>query len=111
MISGWLFDAYPSEDKMVFWIKQQNGNTIRLEDNDWSHSIYVASDDKSDLKSIVNEAQQYDDNDNDNISISYLVKDYEFISRYEKITDNNKTDVLKLMLYDSTKALTLAKRI
>lgn len=113
MISGWLFDAYPSEDKMVFWIKQQNGNTIRLEDNGWSHSIYVASDDKSDLKSIVNEAQHddNDDNDNDNVSISSLVKDYEFISRYEKITDNNKTDVLKLMLYDSTKALTLAKRI
>jgi len=113
MISGWLFDAYSSEDKMVFWIKQQNGNTIRLEDNGWSHSIYVASDDKSDLKSIVNEAQHddNDDNDNDNVSISSLVKDYEFISRYEKITDNNKTDVLKLMLYDSTKALTLAKRI
>src|SRR5690242_3017877 len=106
MISGWLFDAYPLEDKMVFWIKQQNGNTIRLEDNGWSHSIYVASDDKSNLKSIVNEVQQ-----NNNNNISSLVKDYEFISRYEKITNNNKSDVLKLILYDSTKALTLAKRI
>jgi hypothetical protein len=32
MTSGWLFDAYPLDNKMVFCIKQENGNTIRLED-------------------------------------------------------------------------------
>jgi hypothetical protein len=75
MISGWLFDAYPSEGKMVFWIKQQNGNTIRLEDNHWSHSIYVASDDKSNLKSIVNEAQLDDDNNNKSWNCTYVIED------------------------------------
>ena len=41
---------------MLFWIKQENGcNTIRLEDDSWSHPIYVAADDKSDIKSIPKE--------------------------------------------------------
>ncbi|MFL6358739.1 MAG: hypothetical protein ACJ72V_05270 [Nitrososphaeraceae archaeon] len=30
MTSGWLFDAYPLDNKMIFWIKQENGNTIRI---------------------------------------------------------------------------------
>ena len=51
-LSGWLFDAYPQGDKMVFWIKQEkDGRTVRLEDN-WSHSIYIASDNKYDLASV-----------------------------------------------------------
>jgi len=45
MISGWLFDAYPLDNKMIFWAKQENGNTVRLEDNTWSHSIYVVLSD------------------------------------------------------------------
>ncbi|HEY7080012.1 MAG TPA: 3'-5' exonuclease, partial [Nitrososphaeraceae archaeon] len=107
-ISGWLFDIYPLADKMVFWIKQKNNDvsnsyTIRLEDN-WTHSIYVAANDKADLKSILLESKQ-------NESIQSLIKDYEFVSRYEKIIDTTKSNVLKLTLLDSTKALTLARRI
>src|SRR5919202_3942756 len=107
MISGWLFDIYPLENKMIFWIKQENGNTIRLEDSRWSHSIYVASDCNSYLKSIVDTLVGRSSNEND--SIVSLVKDYKFTSRYEKITDTAKSDVLKLSLADSTKALTLAR--
>ena len=61
MVEGWLFDAYPLREKIVFWIKQDNGDTIRLEDIRWSHSIYVASDDKSNLKSIINRIIDSDD--------------------------------------------------
>ncbi|MFZ0514876.1 MAG: hypothetical protein WAM14_24955 [Candidatus Nitrosopolaris sp.] len=48
-VSGWLFDAYPLNDKMVFWIKQEKDSaaTIRIEDDIWTHSIYAASDDKT----------------------------------------------------------------
>ena len=56
VIKGWLFDAYPLDNRMVFWIKQENGNTIRLEDNCWSHSIYVASNyinNKSELGKLI----------------------------------------------------------
>ena len=104
---GWLFDAYPLDNKMIFWIKQENGNTIRLEDNRWGHSIYVASDDNSYLKSIIGGT----DSNGRNNNISSLIRDYEFMPRYERITDVTKSDVLKLMLVDSTKALTLARRI
>jgi DNA polymerase, archaea type len=107
MISGWLFDAYPFGNKMIFWIKQENGNTIRLEDSRWGHSVYVASDDNSYLKLIVDSIERNDRND----SIASLVKDYEFVFRYEKITNGTKSNVLKLTLVDSTKALTLARRI
>ena len=107
MISGWLFDAYPLDNKMIFWIKQEDGNTIRLEDNNWSHSVYLASDDNSYLRSIVRDSS---DMDNDN-NISCLIRDYEFTSKYERITDVTKSDVLKLKLADSTKALTLARKV
>jgi DNA polymerase, archaea type len=102
MLSGWLFDCYALADKMVFWIKQQNDTTVRLEDKTWSASIYIASDDKSELYSILNINDQ---------KIISLIKDHEFISRYEKITDDRKHDVLKLTLSDSTKAPILARRI
>ena len=48
---------------------------------------------------------------NDNNNISSLIRDCEFTSRYERITDVTKSDVLRLTLADSTKALTLARRI
>ena len=106
VIKGWLFDAYPLDNRMVFWIKQEDGNTIRLEDTCWSHSIYVASDyiNKSELEKLILKQQQEDTN-------SELIKDYEFVSKYERITDIRRSDVLKLTLSDPTKALTLARRI
>ena len=106
MISGWLFDAYPLDNKMIFWIKQENGNTIRLEDNIWSHSIYVVlSDYNNDKPDLLSKLLKQKD-------ITSLLKDYEFVRRYEKITDKSaESEVLKLTLSDSTKALTLAKRI
>jgi len=35
-----------------------------------------------------------------------VIKDHEFVFRYERITDDTKSEVLKLTLSDSTKALT-----
>ena len=101
MISGWLFDAYSSEDKMVFWIKQQNGNTIRLEDNGWSHSIYVASDDKSDLKSIVNEAQHDDNDDNDDDNDEYIIIAAEDSTYGIKVTNRGLGEWIRNGMYCS----------
>lgn len=86
--------------------KQKNGNTIRLEDNHWSHSIYVASDNKSDLKSITDiiNVDHYN-------NIPSLIKAYDFIHKYERITDSIKLQVLKLSLLNSIKASTLARMI
>lgn len=95
--AGWLFDAYWQGDKMVLWIKLDGGGrTIRLEDNRWSHSIYVAADNNQELMPLIKDP---------------TVKDYDFVEKYEKITDNSKSEVLKLTLIDSAQAEVLAKRI
>jgi DNA polymerase elongation subunit (family B) len=99
MTSGWLFDAYPLDNKMIFWIKQEDGNVIRLEDNNWSHSIYVAADnnDYTDLLKSIQEEK--------------LIKEHDFTLHYERINDTKKSKILKLTLLDSTKASTLARKI
>jgi DNA polymerase, archaea type len=99
-VSGWLFDAYPSKDKMVFWIKTLNGNCIRLEDN-WTHSIYVAAgNNRQGLESLAA-----------NKVVQYYINDYDFVQRLERITDHEKSEVLKLTLADSRKAQTLGNVI
>jgi DNA polymerase, archaea type len=101
-VPGWLFDAYPLHDKMIFWIKQENHTTIRLEDDSWSHSIYAASDNSTILNTILNSKHK---------DISDLIKYCEFKSHYESITDTIKSDILKITLVDSTKAVILARMI
>jgi len=98
-ISGWVFDVYPQSDKMIFWIKQKNGDTVRIEDH-WTPSIYIAASDKSYLLAILKDRE-----------ICALIKDYNFVDTYEKITDNKKSNLLKLDLADSTKVLSVAKMI
>lgn len=84
---------------MVFWLKTENGKAVRLEDN-WSHSIYAAADNKHELGQLLR-----------NVAVMHYVKSAEFVSRYEKIKDNDQSQVLKLTLADSTKALALANVI
>ena len=109
-VTGWLLDVYPVQDRMVLWIKQNNNNSIlRLEDN-WTHSIYVAADNKADLESILFSLLDIKENKRGNNNPP-LIKEYKFVSRYERILDSTKSFVLQLTLFDSTKALTLAKRI
>ncbi len=99
--TGWLFDVYPQGDRMIFWIKQEkDGKIVRLEDNGWSHSIYVTSDNKHDLASVAKDER-----------ISSFIKRYEFVKKYEKIIDKTKSEVLKLTLTDSSQAQKLAKYI
>lgn len=100
MISGWLFDAYVLNGNMIFWIKKSNSSTtIRVEDKSWNHKIYVASD-MFLLKSVI-----------ENNEILSMIKEYHFPSRYELITDTNRSQVLELELKDSTYSLKLAKKI
>jgi DNA polymerase, archaea type len=99
LVSGWLFDAYPVKDKMVLWVKQENGKAVRLEDN-WSHSVYVAADSRRDLAQL-----------SKNQAVRHYTKHAKFITKYEKIKDNEKSQVLKLTLADSTKAVALANAI
>lgn len=95
-LAGWLFDAYARQDKMVFWLKNAEGKVTRLEDS-WSHSIYVAADNKQGLANLAR-----------NAAVQHYAKDFEFVTKYEKITDHETRQVLKLTLRDSAKAVALA---
>ena len=84
---------------MVVWIKKRNGN-LRLEDSSWKYCLYVAADDKSELLSILGEEK-----------IMKAVEDYEFVLRYERLSDTIKKRVLKLSLKEGAKALKLGRQI
>ena len=55
---------------------------IRAVDKSWNHKIHVASD-KSLLKSIV-----------ENNEILSMVKEYNFLSKFELVTDTKRSQVL-----------------
>jgi DNA polymerase, archaea type len=98
-VSGWLFDAYPLDGRMVFWIKCEDGHSVRLED-DWTPSIYVGSDSKADLDMLAR-----------NLAVQHYTKKYDFVSRYERIRDHEQSTVLELKLRDSKDRLPLANTI
>jgi DNA polymerase, archaea type len=99
MFSGWLFDAYAKNDKMVFWIRQTNGDTIRLED-DWSHPIYVAADDELLFEQILASED-----------IAKHILGSEIVRKYENLTDSVESLVLQLRLKDSNSAASVASKI
>lgn len=96
---GWIFDAYPRGDKMVVWLKRKDGSMVCLED-DWRHSIFVGDDERSKLDGLVRSKD-----------IAGLVRQYAYEERFERITDSDKSTVLRLELAQSTKALSLAENI
>ena len=99
MVSGWLFDAYSKNNKMVLWIRQNDGNTIKLED-EWSHPIYVATEDNSLFEEILASED-----------ISGHVLRSEIVPKYEKLTDSQESMVLQLRLKDSNNATKIASKI
>jgi DNA polymerase, archaea type len=103
--TGNILDLYPLNGRMIIWIRdERNSNIIRIEDKEWSHSIYVATDNKSDLMSLLLYIQNND-------KTMKLVKSYNLTNQYERITDIQKSEVLRLELSDPIKAITLAKKI
>ena len=96
LASGWLFDAYTLGNKMIIWLKTENGQAIRLEDT-WSHSIYVAADGRQALENLAR-----------NAAVQHYAQHCKFVARYERVTDYKQSDVLKLTLKDSMKAIALA---
>lgn len=98
-MKGWLFDAYPSAGKMVFWLKQEDGRCVRLEDA-WTHSIFLAVDDRADF----NIPLQCSD-------CRRHVKSHNLVQKYERIADQKKSWMLRFTLTDSSNALKLAREI
>jgi DNA polymerase, archaea type len=103
--TGNILDLYPLNDRMIIWIKEERNNSIiRIEDKEWSSSIYVTTDNKSDLISLLIYIQNND-------KTMKLIKSYNLTNQYERITDSQKSEILRLQLSDPTIVITLAKRI
>jgi DNA polymerase-2 len=98
-MKGWLFDAYPSADKMVFWLKQEDGRCVRLED-EWTHSIFLASNDRADFDVPLRcpDCMRY-------------VKSHDVVKKYERLADEKKSQVLRFTLADSSHAVKLAREV
>ncbi|MGN6560543.1 MAG: 3'-5' exonuclease, partial [Candidatus Nitrosocosmicus sp.] len=96
---GYLFDIYHIKDKVILWIKENNGN-VRMLEYLWPAYFYVVSDEKFELTRLLNNKQ-----------ILSLLKEYEFVNRFEHPSDHKKRQALKLVLDDSSQLNTLATRI
>ncbi|MDE1862254.1 MAG: hypothetical protein KGI33_05010 [Thaumarchaeota archaeon] len=98
MTTGLLFDSYPIGSTMVSWIKDGRGMT-RIED-DWTPSIYVASDDRKNLERLARNGKV----------LQYISSD-EIVERVERVTDAARSNVLRLRLRDSHSILDLARTV
>jgi len=96
---GWLFDTYPMDGKMVFWLRDSKGRATRLEDA-WAPSIYVAADTRTDLQTL-----------RDNAAVKHYIRRSDFVPRFERIRDQQESTVLELTLSDPTKVPKLANTI
>ena len=98
MITGWLFDVYSLDDKIILWIKN-NKKLYRIE-KQWTASLYVASDSKSKLERLET-----------NTSVKPFVKQFRRTKKIEKVSDLEKSNVLQIVLKKSSEIITLAKTI
>ena len=70
---------------MIFWVKDSKNNTIKIEDTKWNNYFYLATNNTSNLEQICNLRETED-----------FIKKTEYVYRYEKITDDEKSKVLKI---------------
>jgi len=97
MTTGWLFDVYPLRDRIVLWIKNKKMHRIEKK---WMPSLYVSSYNKYKLDRLQK-----------NPKLSSFIKKAEWIERYEKASDLDKTKILKLTLQNSSELVRFAKKI
>ena len=97
MITGWLFDAYCLDDKIILWIKNKKLHRIEKQ---WTPSLYVASDSKSKLKRLET-----------NLTIKPFVKQFKRVNKIEKVSDQEESKVLQITIKKSTELVKLARNI
>lgn len=97
MITGWLFDVYPLQDKIVLWIK--NRKMFRIE-REWTPALFVSSSIENKLDDLLK-----------NPKILSLTKYIEWVERIEKVSGLASSKVLKLTVKNSSELVRLAKAI
>jgi DNA polymerase elongation subunit (family B) len=95
---GWLLDLYPGDPgEMVVWLKQEDGRAVRLVDH-WSPSIFIATDSRADL----------------NIPLQIVGPELAWtrtVEKYERITDQMRSEVVEAKLKDAKKIQQVASKI
>ncbi|MDV3277508.1 MAG: hypothetical protein LYZ69_03455 [Nitrososphaerales archaeon] len=97
-MKGWVLDLYPGRPgEMVVWLKDEKGEAVRLVDH-WSPSIYIAADDRADLGVPLKVVGQ---------ELAWV----RVVRRYERITDQETTEVVEVGVKDARRVQQLAGRI
>lgn len=100
--SGWLFDIYHLDDKIILWIKSKDNEKVERLEHSWSSSIYIASDLKSQLLYLTEDK-----------FVQSLISNYQFEYKFEDpdFAKQLTSEVLRLFLKDSSDMLKLARYI
>ena len=98
MTIGWLFDIYCLEDRVVLLVKTEN--KIKRIEKFWTPSFYVSSSNKEKIKSL-----EY------NSKLSQYIKEIKHEQKFERVSDRDTTDVLKITTKNSKEVISLAKKI
>ena len=98
MITGWLFDVYCSEDRIILLVKTEN-KTYKIE-KFWTPSFYVSSDNEEKIKKI-----------EENSKIISDIKEIKHEQKIERASDKKLSNVLKITVKNSKKFIQLARRI
>jgi DNA polymerase I len=98
MITGWLFDVYCLEDRIILLVKTEN-KTYKIE-KFWTPSFYVSSDNEEKIKKI-----------EENSKIISDIKEIKHEQKIERASDKKLSNVLKITVKNSKKFIQLARRI
>ena len=98
MITGWLFDIYSLDDKIILWVK--NNRKLHRIEKQWTPSLYVVSDSKSKLDRLQT-----------NPVIKPFVKQFRTVSRIEKVSDLKESKVLQVTVKKPSELVMLARNI
>jgi len=98
MITGWLFDIYCLENKIILLIKSKT-KIYKIEE-DWTPSFYVSSDHKGRIKQLVKDQR-----------ITSHVKEMKYEQKLEHVSDKKTSDVLRITVKNSKEVLHVAKKI
>ena len=98
MITGWLFDAYCLDDKIILYIK--NNKKLHRIEKQWTPSLYAASDSKSKLDRL-----------DTHLTIKPFAKRYQRTTKTEQVSDIEQSQVLQITVKKSNELVKLAKTI
>jgi DNA polymerase-2 len=97
MNTGWLYDIYPLDDKIILWIKNKK---IQRIEKQWTPSLYVTSENKNKLDKLQHHTK-----------IIPFIKNCNLVNKIEQVSDRKESKVLEITVKFSEDLLKLAKII